>query len=114
MVEGLFARPGELPQMDFETGERGLLDVNCEWVTKGLYEMRQLRWVEIEIEDGDVERAEKVKFCEELERVLNAVQREGDRTRVVFVEQRSEVSARVKEGGKFIWFGGAPVGEDED
>lgn len=114
MVEGLFSRPGELPHLGFETGENGLLSVDCDWVTKGLCEMKRLRWVEVEIEDKQVGREEKVLFCRELEEVLNSGERgwEG-RVRVMFVEKTSVVGTGGGGSNKFMWFGGAPVGDDD-
>jgi len=43
-----------------------------------MVKIRQLRWLEVEIEDDEVERDVKVRICWELER-LNAVREEGRR-----------------------------------
>lgn len=46
--------------------------------------MRELRWIEIEIEDRDVDRQQKVDFCADLKEVLSVERRRFD---VTFVEK---------------------------
>jgi hypothetical protein len=82
-----------------------ILDVDRQWISHGLSSLRNLRTIEIEIEDEDVPRARKIAFCAELSRFLTGVQ-------VIFVEEfaikreREEVSNR-----DFVWYGGEP-GDD--
>lgn len=53
--------------------QKGLLDVDADWVTEGLAQMKALRWLEIEIEDGDVSRDFKVEFCVHLGKKLSEI-----------------------------------------
>ena len=114
--EAVFTRPEDMPEMGFACGEdcrveRGLLDVEQEWVVEGLMQLQSLKWIELELEDEDVGREEKLRFCGELEGALNkgkSGKGEQDRfTRVVFVEKMS------KENENFMWFGGVPGNESQ-
>jgi hypothetical protein len=64
--------------------EKIVLDVRREWVSDGLVKMKNLRVLELEIEDVDVEREVKLEFCRELEELLK---REDGGVKVVFVER---------------------------
>ncbi len=71
--------------------EQGILDVRMEWVTHGLHEMKNLREIELLIEDEDVDREVKLAFCAELEFFLTEG-RSGDANwtggvRVLLIEQ---------------------------
>jgi hypothetical protein len=50
-----------------------MLDVNSKWVSEGLCRMKGLRWIELEIDDEEVEREVKIRFCGELEEKLSNV-----------------------------------------
>jgi hypothetical protein len=90
-----------------------VLDVQLEWVVDGLSRMRSLRWIELEIEDADVSRDDKLAFCAELEAVLTQMRGEDDGwvdgVKVVFVEPLPEVVEVVEEEK---WYVGEP-GDDE-
>lgn len=60
------------------TAETNLLDINSDWIVKGLCNMSSLRWIQIEIEDTTVSMSEKEAFCLQLEILLNCeVKRSG-------------------------------------
>lgn len=92
---------------------RGILDVQMEWVIDGLLWMKGLRWIELEIEDEDVDRDVKIEFCAELEDVLTELRNRDDGwmgdVKVFFVEQITEV----EEGSDGKWYAGEPS-DDED
>ena len=48
---------------EYQNKRKGLLDVDAQWITEGLAQMKALRWVEVEIEDNDISRDTKVDFC---------------------------------------------------
>jgi hypothetical protein len=80
-VDGTVGWNGELGTVDEQLEpDNGILDVNAEWVQHGLLQMKELRWIEIEIEDEDVSRETKIAFCGQLEEAFNqlAVWREED------------------------------------
>ena len=93
--------------------ERGLLDVDLEWVMDGLLRMKGLRWIELEIQDEDVDRESKLAFCAELESVLSDLRNEGfgwmGDVKVVFVERVPEKKAEAVHGkeprSEEDWFG---------
>lgn len=105
---------GELGQAVKEE-DKEILDVSASWVQHGLLKMRELRWVEIEIEDEDVDREEKIRFCGELEAAFNTQlqpdeqggeQRDSQRkVKVIFVE-RLKVAEEQVSNKDFTWFGG--------
>jgi hypothetical protein len=110
---GIWVRPEEIAIMmerkKKEGDKRSMLDVEREWVSEGLRRMKKLRWIELEIEDEDVEREEKLNFCGQLEEKLNEGRQEGDaRCRVVFVERIKKEELKNKD---FTWYGGEP-GDD--
>lgn len=80
----------------------GILDARMEWVVDGLLRMKSLRWIELEIEDEDVERGVKLEFCVELENVLSQLRNRDDGwmddVKVRFVERAGEVEERVYYG----------------
>jgi hypothetical protein len=84
----------EIDQQKRTLEERGILNVQMEWVMDGLLRMKSVRWIELEIEDEDVDREVKLAFCAELEHVLSELRsREDgwmDDVKVVFVEKVPE------------------------
>jgi hypothetical protein len=99
--------------------EKGILDVEKEWVVDGLLQMRNLRWIELEIEDEDVDRETKLQFCAELEEAFNSpssttnseVKEQRERNvQVIFVE-RVKVEEKPVSNEDFVWYGGTP-GDD--
>lgn len=80
-----------------------ILDVHAEWVLDGLCQLKNLRYLELEIEDGDAQREEKVGFCADLAMTLEQVQ-------IVFREEIELVEEEVPNS-EFRWFGGEP-GDD--
>ena len=93
--------------------ERGLLNVQLEWVMDGLLRMKSLRWIELEIEDEDVDREVKLAFCAELERVLSELRNREDSwmddVRVDLVERvlKKEEKLHVDEPGEEeVWRAG--------
>lgn len=68
----------------------GVLDVDAEWAVEGLGQMKALRWVEIEIEDMNIDRDLKVQFCVDLGKRLSTPERKID---VVSVEKVEEMKA---------------------
>jgi hypothetical protein len=115
MVDGSGGGNGEHGQAgdEGEGKESGVLDVKTEWVTEGLLQMRQLRWVEIEVEDEDVEREAKIRFCGELEAAFNTeLQQDMDgeertKVKVIFIERR-RVAEDPVSNKDFTWYGGTP------
>ena len=91
--------------------EKMLLSTELEWVQHGLAKLQSLRWIELEIEDEDVDRQVKLEFCRELGVLLNKKSVRGDSwdgdVAVVFLE-RIEVEV---EEEPFQWFGGQPGDE---
>jgi hypothetical protein len=92
--------------------ERGILNVQMEWVINGLLSMKSLRWIELEIEDEDVDRGVKLEFCAELETTLSELRNRDDGwtdgVQVVFVEripeQQKEEKYYVGEpGDEEVW-----------
>ncbi|KAF4630432.1 hypothetical protein G7Y89_g7699 [Cudoniella acicularis] len=77
-------------------GERIVLDVSATWVLSGLLQLRCLRFLELEIDDSNVERNVKIQFCRDVETAFRDVKEErndgweGD-TKVAFVESAKEV-----------------------
>lgn len=118
LVDGSGGWNGEHGQAGDEGEEKasGVLDVKAGWVKEGLLNMRQLRWVEIEVEDEDVEREEKIRFCGELEAVFNTeLQQDMDgeerrKVKVIFIERR-KVAEDPVSNKDFTWYGGTP-GDD--
>lgn len=62
-----------------------LLDAESEWVNSGLKRMKNLRWLELEIEDDRISRDVKVQFCLELGASLSSAA--GRKVDVVYVEK---------------------------
>jgi hypothetical protein len=89
--------------------QKGLLDVDANWVTQGLAQMKSLRWLEVEIEDNDVSRDFKVDFCVDLGKKLSEIA--GRRINVLFVEKvveelkgiKPQVMAWGEPGDDYIW-----------
>lgn len=73
-IDGSVGWNGELGSVDDQPQaqpDNGILDVKAEWVQNGLLKMKELRWIEIEIEDEDVSRETKIAFCGQLEGAFN-------------------------------------------
>ena len=86
---GITFRPEEQAFAAMMTGiemveDKGVLDVNSAWVRHGLCAMNSLEWIEIEIDDESVPREEKLRFCEELGRLLSHGRQ--DNVKVMLVE----------------------------
>jgi hypothetical protein len=110
---GIWVRPEEIAIIEEEPKkEKGILDMEQEWVSEGLLQMKNLRWLELEIEDQDVDREDKIRFCGELEEKFNSKDgRDGDwhgPTRVIFVEKKKREEVKNTD---FKWYGGEP-GDD--
>lgn len=86
--------------------EKGILNVQMEWVIDGLLRMRSLRWIQLEIEDEDVDLAVKLQFCAELANLLSELRDRDDGwigdVKVAFVEKIKEVEGQEK------WYMGEP------
>lgn len=78
-------------EMDRTEEENGLLNTDLEWIQGGLLQMTSLGWIELEIEDGDMQREAKFSFCQELATVLNKQRDRNDgrmdAVEVIFVER---------------------------
>ena len=92
--------------------ERGLLNVQMEWVNDGLLKMNSLRWIELEVEDEDIDRCVKLEFCAELEKYLTELRNRDDGwlgdVKVVFVEPIVDVDDNVEKDCAV----GEPDGDD--
>ena len=100
----------EIDQEKRTLEERGILNVQMEWVMDGLLRMKTLRWIELEIEDEDVDREVKLAFCAELERVLSEPRNREDGWRddvkVVLVERVPEKEEKFyvdEPGDEEVW-----------
>ncbi|KAG0645622.1 hypothetical protein D0Z07_8589 [Hyphodiscus hymeniophilus] len=97
--------PGEA-ELDQERNfeKRGLLNAQTGWVMDGLLKMKSLRWIELEIEDKDIDRHVKLAFCAELESLLNELGYKDDGwvgdIKVVFIERVPEKKAEVSSIGE--------------
>jgi hypothetical protein len=69
---------------DHQNMQKGILNVDAEWVTQGLAQMKALRWLEVEIDDNDISQDAKVDFCVNLGRKLSDIAER--RIDVLFVE----------------------------
>jgi hypothetical protein len=87
-----------------EGNDRGVLDVNLEWI-EGLKKMRSLRWVELEIEDENISRETKLSFCQELETHLST--NHINHTKIIFIE-KIKAEEKVVSNKDFMWYGGEP------
>jgi hypothetical protein len=88
--------------------EKGVLSVDREWVVSGLGRMRDLRWIELEIEDESVVREEKVAFCGRLGLILSE-----DRERAVKIVLVEKVKAQENRNKDVEWLGAGKAGDDE-
>jgi hypothetical protein len=94
---------------EYQNRQKGLLDVNAQWITQGLAQMRALRWQEIEIEDDDISRDAKVDFCMGLGQKLSEISER--RIEVLFAEKLGEEVKTTKQeemtlgqpGDDYIW-----------
>jgi hypothetical protein len=68
---------------DYQNMQKGILDVDAQWITQGLAQMKALRWLEVKIEDNDISQDAKVDFCVNLGRRLSDIA--GRRIDVLFV-----------------------------
>ncbi|PMD29447.1 hypothetical protein L207DRAFT_238620 [Hyaloscypha variabilis F] len=116
-VDGSAGWNGELGSK-VEDKEKGVLDVTSEWVTDGLLKMKNLRWVEIEIEDEDVSEEEKIAFCGELEAAFNTETSQEDKDKederinvnIIFISRLPAPEEPVSNKD-FTWYGGT-AGDD--
>jgi hypothetical protein len=119
---------GEQPQPD-----NGILDVKAEWIQTGLLQMKELRWIEIEIEDEDVSRETKIAFCGQLEGAFNQIAEGQQEDRKAEKKEKEKAKEKERESKKwnikvilvervkvaedpvsnkdFTWYGGTP-GDD--
>ncbi len=72
----------------YQNRQKVLLDVDAQWITQGLAQMKALRWLEVEIEDDDISRNAKVDFCANLGKKLGDTS--GRRIEVIFAEKLVE------------------------
>jgi len=90
--------------------------VGLDWVQDGLMHMESLRWIELEIEDEDVDRDTKLTFCHQLAQALNTGRDSSDKwegnVKVIFVE-RVQVQDTKGDGKEFVYYGGEP-GDDSN
>ncbi len=100
---------GESDDSETEGGrESAILSPSAKWVTEGLLQMISLRWLEIEIEDEEIPKDQKVQFCLSLGRKLSEIfHRKVD---VIYVEkiveevtEKKEVVVRGEPGDDSIW-----------
>jgi len=94
--------PSNIDQENSKPKEFSLLNAQMGWVVDGLLRMKSLRWIELEIEDTDVDRVLKLAFCVELESVLSALRNRDDGwmddVKVVFVERVPEKHVVLYDG----------------
>jgi len=86
--------------------DRNILDIEAEWVTSGIKQMKNLRWLELEIEDDGITRDIKVQFCLDLGAALSSVGRKVDVTYVekITIENKVEEPERVdRDYMNFLW-----------
>lgn len=95
-----------------------LLDVTESWVVNGLLKMGSLRWLELEIEDEDIEREGKVWFCAELEKAFNSSENDDkcvNEVKVVFIErveaQKEAIEVEIRDRRRDV---GIYSGDPED
>jgi hypothetical protein len=92
---------GKRLNSDAKKTEAGILDVSAPWVTEGLAQMQNLKWLEIEIEDYNILRDDKVRFCIELGRKLNELgdgERSDGEGRVnVMLVERALLEAKIED-----------------
>lgn len=109
---GIYIRPEEQVYAAMMMGiqsiaeDKGVLDIDASWVKRGLCDMKSLKWLEIGIHDEVITKQEKMKFCEELARVLSRGREED--VKVMLVEMIEAVPIPNKD---FRWIGGPP-GDD--
>ena len=88
--------------------EKDVLNVEREWVVSGLGAVRDLRWIELEIEDESVVREEKIAFCGRLGLLLSE-----DRERAVKIVLVEKVKVQENGNKDVEWLGAGGVGDDE-
>ncbi|TAQ88154.1 hypothetical protein B7494_g3541 [Chlorociboria aeruginascens] len=88
-----------------EMTSEGIFDTNQEWI-RGLLSMDSLRWIELEIEDENTGRGEKLRFCRDLEHTLDKSRETswGGHTKVILVEKIKHEKAETD----IVWFYGEP------
>ncbi len=99
-VDGSVGWNGELGINDDQPPPQsgnGILDVRAEWVQRGLLQMKELRWIEIEIEDEDVSRETKIAFCGQLEAAFNQLARLQQQDKKDVKEKEMEKGREIKE-----------------
>lgn len=117
---GFMTRPEELSLgWVQEQEDKGVLDVQSEWVQQGLLKMKSLRWLELELEDENVDRSDKMAFCQELEEEMNKREVDSsqvwkDPVKVVFVEKTKAPELDLIPNLEFEWFGGQPGNDSID
>ena len=88
--------------------EKDVLNVEREWVVSGLGAVRDLRWIELEIEDESVVREEKIAFCGRLGLLLSE-----DRERAVKIVLVEKVKVQENGNKDVECLGAGGVGDDE-
>lgn len=90
---------------------RTVLDISRPWVTNGLFQLRSLRLIELEISDEGSSRESKVNFCASLKQVFKTTHIGNvDRPRevkVILVE-KTKIEEKEVPNKEFQWFGGVP------
>jgi len=94
---------------DYQNMQKGILDIDAQWITQGLAQMKALRWLEVEIEDNDISQDTKVDFCVNLARKLSGIAER--RIDVLLVEKLTDEVKITKQedmswgnpGDDYIW-----------
>lgn len=101
-----------------------VLDVNKDWITRGILSLHSLRTLEIAIEDEEVPRSHKLSFCSTLSSLFNSPAQQLIRRRSTddHDEERAEGSRDIRvvlceeievvlPNREFVWYGGEPGDE---
>lgn len=83
----------------FQNRQKGVLNVDAQWIIQGLTQITALRWLEIEIEDDDISPDIKVDFCVNLGLKLSNIF--GRRIEVLLVEKLAE--EEITEQDEITW-----------
>jgi hypothetical protein len=92
--------------------DNGILDVKAEWIQRGLLAMKELRWIEIEIEDEDVSRETKIAFCGELGGAFNQLAKVQQEDRKVERKEKGKGRESIQRNIKIILIERLKIAED--
>lgn len=92
VVEGNLRPLARAEAPDVKGLERGIRTPEsvCPWIDGGLKKLRALKYLEVELAVGRMDNDEKLRWCDDLSRMLNQSRREGDLTSVLCVERVKE------------------------